>query len=103
MNQRFYMFVGVGAALALSVSVSSQSLPSSPGKNDYRPAPGGAITYQFENSGHGSYQGRNASQRLTLEFTPQEARLQNPSASGSLRLTGYGYGRRLRTPIEAKL
>jgi hypothetical protein len=45
----------------------------------------------------------NPAQQLSLEFNSDEARLKHPQGDAALRLTGYGYGGRLRTPAQAKL
>ncbi len=99
MDQRFPLLVSVAAVLALSLVANGQTSPIS---QDSQPVPGPA-TYELQSSGSGGYQARNAAQRLQLEFTPQEAELQYPKASGGLRLTGYGYGERLQAPADARL
>ena len=99
MDLRFHTLVNVAAVLALSFSANGQTSPIS---QDSQPVPGPA-TYELQSSGSGGYQARNAAQRLELEFTPQEAELQYPNASGGLRLTGYGYGQQLQTPADAQL
>jgi hypothetical protein len=60
------------------------------------------VAYRLEDSGPGRYEGMNPAQRLALEFNSEEARLQHPQGDVSLRLTGYGYGQRLRTPQKSK-
>jgi Fe-S cluster biogenesis protein NfuA len=60
-------------------------------------------TYSLKESGHGTWRGANAAQRLTLEFDGREARLVHPNGSVSFYLTGYGYGQRLREPALATL
>jgi uncharacterized repeat protein (TIGR01451 family) len=60
-------------------------------------------TYALKDSGHGSWLGANAAQRLTLEFNGSEARLRHPDGSVNFHLTGYGYGDRLRQPAPAML
>ena len=59
--------------------------------------------YSLEDSGHGICRGVNPAERLTLEFDAQEARLRHPDGSVSFRLSGYGYGDRLRKPARATL
>jgi hypothetical protein len=59
--------------------------------------------YCLKDSGHGTWRGENAAQRLTLEFNGREARLNHPDGSVSFHLTGYGYGDRLRQPAPATL
>ena len=59
--------------------------------------------YSLEDSGHGTWRGTNAAQRLTLEFHGDEARLSHPDGSVNFHLTGYGYGDRLRKPAPATL
>ena len=56
--------------------------------------------YPFEVSGPGRFRGVNPAQRLTLEFNSDEVRLKHPQGDAILRLTGYGYGNRLRTPLR---
>jgi hypothetical protein len=60
------------------------------------------VAYQLKGSTPGRYQGVNPAQRLELEFSSDEARLKHSLGDTSLRLTGYGYGARLRPPVEAK-
>jgi sugar lactone lactonase YvrE len=60
-------------------------------------------TYALKDSGHGTWRGANAAQRLTLEFNDREARLSHPDGSVSFHLTGYGYGDRLQKPAPATL
>ena len=60
-------------------------------------------TYSFEDSGHRTYHGVNSSQRLTLDFNGQEARLSHPDGTLNLHLNGYGYGARLMKPARAVL
>ena len=60
------------------------------------------VVYRLKDSGPGRYQGVNAAQRLALEFNSDEARLKHAQGDVALRLTGYGYGGRLRTPLKAK-
>ena len=59
--------------------------------------------YALKDSGHGTWRGVNAAQRLTLEFNGSEARLSHPDGNVNFRLTGYGYGDRLRQPAPARL
>ncbi len=59
------------------------------------------VLYRLNDSGAGRCQGVNPAQRLTLEFDRNEARLKHPQGDTALRLTGYGYGKRLRTPAKA--
>src|ERR1017187_10011756 len=59
--------------------------------------------YALEDSGHGTWRGVNAAQRLTLEFNGRETRLSHPGGSVNFHLTGYGYGDRLRRPAPARL
>jgi len=59
------------------------------------------VAYRLEDSGVGQYRGVNPAQRLALEFNSDEARLKHPQGDVALRLTGYGYGSRLRTPLAA--
>jgi len=99
MDLSFHALVNVAAVLALSFCANGQTSPIS---QDSQPVPGLA-TYELQSSGSGGYQARNAAQRLELQFTPQEAELQYPNASGGLRLTGYGYGQQLQTPADAQL
>jgi hypothetical protein len=99
MSQRIYKLTGLVAILAFSVSLSR---PSSVGMEGYGQT-ASAAAYQIENSGSERYQARNAAQHLTLAFSPQEAELKYPNGSGSLRLTGYGYGGELRHPRQATL
>ena len=84
MNQRLYSVVVVAAVLALGISLRNQSPASSmrtQGGNAsrYSAAPNAELrhtvpqeTYQLRDSGHGSYQGRNAAQSLTMEFSARE-------------------------------
>jgi len=58
--------------------------------------------YSLKDSGDGSYRGVNPKQRLQVEFDQRATRLQHAQGNVSLRLSGYGYGERLRTPAEAK-
>ena len=58
--------------------------------------------YALQDSGHGTWSGTNAAQRLTLEFNGRDARLSHPDGSVSFHLTGYGYGERLREPAPAR-
>ncbi len=58
--------------------------------------------YRLENSGPGHYEAVNPAQRLVLEFNHDGARLIHPQGDAALRLTGFGYDGRLRTPLEAK-
>src|SRR5271157_6315662 len=51
--------------------------------------------YSLRDAGHGTWQGVNAAQRLTLEFNPRETRLTHPDGSVTFHLTGFGYGDRL--------
>jgi sugar lactone lactonase YvrE len=60
-------------------------------------------TYSLEESGHGTWRGANAAQRLTLEFNAREAWLSHPDGGVSFHLSGYGYGDRLRKPARARL
>ena len=114
MNQRLYSVVVVAAVLALGISLRNQSPASSmriQGGNASRySAPNAGLrhtgpqeTYQLRDSGHGSYQGRNAAQSLTMEFSAREAQLKDSQGSGGFRLAGYGYGERIRTLAEAKV
>ena len=57
--------------------------------------------YRLEKSGDGAYHGRNPAQQFDLDFNIREARLNHPKATAALRLIGYGYGERLRTPAPA--
>jgi hypothetical protein len=100
MNRRIYRLTGIAAVLAFSVSPSAPSEPSV--RTGYNQT-AGPVAYQIENSGIERYQARNAAQHLTLTFSPREAQLKHPQGSGSLRLTGYGYGQSLRTPVEPEL
>jgi hypothetical protein len=59
--------------------------------------------YRLEVSGPGHYRGVNPAQRLALDFNRDEARLKHRQGDTVLRLIGYGYGNRLRTPRTAKL
>jgi hypothetical protein len=98
MIQRLYSVAVVAAVLALGVSLSRYSAPNA-GLRHAVPQE----TYQLRDSGHGSYEGRNAAQNLTMEFSAREAQLKDSQGSGGFRLAGYGYGERLRTPAEAKV
>jgi uncharacterized protein (TIGR03437 family) len=57
--------------------------------------------YALKNSGHGTWRGGNAAQRLSLQFNGRGTRLSHPDGSVNFRLTGYGYGGRLRQPAAA--
>src|ERR1700736_6011157 len=59
------------------------------------------VIYGREDSGPGRYQGVNPAQRLELEFNGNGARLRHPLGDIEVRLTGYGYGERLRSPVKA--
>jgi hypothetical protein len=59
-------------------------------------------TYSLKDSGHGTWSGTNAAQRLTLELNGRESRLHHPGGSVNFHLTGYGYGDRLRQPAPAR-
>ena len=61
------------------------------------------VVYRLKDSGPGRYQGMNPAQGLALEFNRDEARMKHPQGNVALRLTGYGYGSRLRVPLRAKL
>jgi len=56
------------------------------------------VVYRLDDTGRASYQGFNPAQRLTLEFDRDETWLKHPHGNVALRLAGYGYGGRLRTP-----
>ncbi len=60
-------------------------------------------TYSLKDSGHGTWRGENATQRLSFEFAEGEARLKHPKGSVAFHLNGYGYGDGLRAPVRAKL
>jgi hypothetical protein len=60
-------------------------------------------SYSLKDAGHGTWSGPNAAQRLTLELDGRESRLRHPGGSVNFRLTGYGYGDRLRTPAPANV
>jgi hypothetical protein len=60
------------------------------------------VVYGLNDSGPGRLEGVNPAQRLDLEFNSDGARLKHPQGDAALRLTGYGYGERLRTPVKAK-
>jgi hypothetical protein len=60
------------------------------------------VVYQLKDSAPGRFQGANPANRLELEFSSDETRLKHPQGDTVLRLTGYGYGARLRTPLEGK-
>ncbi len=61
--------------------------------------------YKLEASGHGSYLGANAAQRLDLEFSARGATVKagDSKLDVGLQFTGYGYGARLQTPAPAEL
>jgi len=59
--------------------------------------------YSLRDAGHGTWQGVNAAQRLTLEFNPRETRLTHPDGSVTFHLTGFGYGDRLHQPAPARV
>jgi hypothetical protein len=60
------------------------------------------VVYRLKDSGPGRLQGINPAQQLTLEFNSDGARLEHPLGDVALRLTAYGYGGRLLTPLQAK-
>ena len=114
MNQRLYSVVAFAGVLALGISLRNQcplsSIRIQGGNTSRYSAPNAGLrpaspqdTYQLHDSGHGSYQGRNAAQSLTMEFSAREAQLKDSQGRAGLRLAGYGYGERLRTPAEAKV
>ena len=60
------------------------------------------VIYRLKPTARSSYQGVNPAQRLSVEFDIQGTRLQHPRGDVTFRLTGYGYGSRLRAPATAK-
>ena len=60
------------------------------------------VVYRVEPSGHGKYRGVNRKQGLAVEFDAHSARLQHAQGNVAFRLSGYGYGSHIRTPVEAK-
>jgi hypothetical protein len=60
------------------------------------------VVYRLNDSGPGRLQGVNPAQRLALEFNTNGARLKHPQGDTALRLTGFGYGFKLRRPVRAK-
>ena len=109
MNQRLCTFLAVGTALVLSASANGQTTAfsshnaGSASVQKEADQAAGQPAYWLETFGPGQYQGKNAAQRLTFEFDPLEARLTHSRDTFGLRLTGYGYGDRLRKPLEANL
>src|SRR5579863_8781060 len=107
MNLRVYSAVVVAAVLALGISLRNQSPVSSirtqGGNASQNSAPNEGLrhavaqeTYKLRDTGHGSFQGRNSGQRLTMEFRAGEAQLKDSQGStAGLRLAGYGYGEQL--------
>ena len=72
------------------------------GRSGRRTAPGyERVIYRLKNSGPGRFEGLNPAQQLELEFNSVEAKLKHPQGDAVLRLSGYGYGGRLRSPLEA--
>ncbi|MDR3702882.1 MAG: FG-GAP-like repeat-containing protein [Candidatus Sulfopaludibacter sp.] len=61
--------------------------------------------YKLEASGHGSYLGANAAQRLGLEFSARGATVKagDSKLDVGLQFAGYGYGGRLLAPAPAEL
>jgi hypothetical protein len=59
--------------------------------------------YSLKDNGHGTWQGVNDAQRLTIEFNAHEARLTHPEGSVGFHLVGYGYGEALKTPAAPTL
>jgi len=59
--------------------------------------------YALKDSGHGTWNGENRAQRLSLEFDLHAARLSHPQGRIEFRLNGYGYGERLDKPAPPTL
>ena len=61
--------------------------------------------YRLEASGHGSYLGSNAAQRLALEFSARGATVKagNQKLDAGFQFAAYGYGAHLLTPAPAQL
>ena len=87
----------------LAVALAGSAAERSAGAGDGLRQAFERARYALEDSGHGSYRGRNPAQRLTLEFDGREARLSHPDGSVSFHLTGYGYGERMQPPAQARL